>query len=462
MRGKVLLLLTVCMAVVVGAELPGSSAEDERNRGATPQERTASSEIGASISHREGLVVDRDEYTYDDTYGYTLWNRNTAAALDHGGTPVVRVAVAYDLKPEEIDRAVTERIDEFPDLPTKRETVRVGREGHKGVAISTVPGSTPSVEVYVPVDGKVYRINLYREKLDEEGKRLLTGVKFAPPDKSVSSLERLPAADDPEAFRASASVEREAQSAERRQKDAEAPPTRSTRLAPSQVPVYPERQISEGCWRAASRFFVQTQHGYGANRLADDPYRFDIPTGFTAVGMPNYWGQYTHGNLGYGRCVSTYYTNDKYAVDYPLNRGDVVFSPFRSGTVTFAGRNTSHANYGIFVVIRDANGAYFSMSAHLSKLASGIYPGANVSASKIIGYAGNTGDPSIPVGYPHLHQAFYRYPGLLGDGSPYGGQGLQVVYHRYTGTAAGTGPGVYQFGTSRSSTQVAKNSRISN
>ena len=130
--------------------------------------------------------------------------------------------------------------------------------------------------------------------------------------------------------------------------------------------------------------------------------------------------------------------------------------------MTFAGRNTSHANYGIFVVIRDDNGAYYSMSAHLSRLARGIYPGARVTRSKVIGYAGNTGDPSIPVGQIHLHQAFYRVPGLLADGSPYGGQGLQVVYQRYTGTAAGTGRGVYKFGPSRASGQVAKGSRISN
>ena len=45
-------------------------------------------------------------------------------------------------------------------------------------------------------------------------------------------------------------------------------------------------------------------------------------------------------------------------------------------------------------------------------------------------------------GVPHLHQAYYRYPHYNRDGSPYGGAGLQVVYHRYVGT----GPGVYKFG----------------
>ena len=289
MRAKVLLLLAVCMAVVIGAELPGSSVEERQGGGNASQERTASGEIGASISHPEGLVVNPDEYTYDGTYGYTLWNTDTAAAVDHGGTPVVRVAVAYDLEPGEIGRAVEERIAEFPDLPTKRETVRVGRDGHEGVAVSTIPGSTPSVEVYVPVDGKVYRINLYREKLDEEGKRLLSSVNFAPANRSAASFEGLPAADDPDAFRAPASVEREAMRAERRRKvDADAS-ERSERIEPSRVPSAGEAQIAEGCWRAASSFFVQTQHGYGANKLANDPGT-DAPTGYAPVGIPNYWG----------------------------------------------------------------------------------------------------------------------------------------------------------------------------
>jgi hypothetical protein len=32
------------------------------------------------------------------------------------------------------------------------------------------------------------------------------------------------------------------------------------------------------------------------------------------------------------------YTNDKFAIDYFLGRGDAIFSPFTSGTIRFAGR----------------------------------------------------------------------------------------------------------------------------
>ncbi len=98
------------------------------------------------------------------------------------------------------------------------------------------------------------------------------------------------------------------------------------------------------------------------------------------------------------------------------------------------------------MVIKADNGKYVSMSAHLSKLAVGIHRGAYVTNRSVIGYAGDPGDASVLVGPPHLQHAFYHYRRYRSDGSPYGGTGLQVVYYRYTGDAAGTGPGVYTFG----------------
>lgn len=222
--------------------------------------------------------------------------------------------------------------------------------------------------------------------------------------------------------------------------------------------MYGEKEIAEGCWRARSTFFFQTQHGMYANE------RWGAErTGWTKMGMPNYWDEYTHGSLkNYGRCEKRLYTNDKFAVDYPLDFGDVVYSPFESGKVTFAGRNYTHKDYGILVVIRADNGKYVSLSAHLSGLARGIERGASVTDETIIGYAGDTGGPDIPVGEPHLHQAFYRYPRYNDDGSPYGGAGLRVVFHRYVGTAAGTGPGVYRLDWRSDSKTVSKGDWISN
>ena len=174
------------------------------------------------------------------------------------------------------------------------------------------------------------------------------------------------------------------------------------------------------------------------------------------MGVPNYWGQYTHGSIGYGRCNERYYTNDKFVIDYPLNDGDVVFSPFKRGTVVFAGRNYTHRHYGIFVVVRDDNGKYVSMSAHLSSLKRGIERGAKVDLNSIIGYAGNTGDPSITVGEVHLHQAYYRKPSYNSGGSPYGGAaGLQAIYHRYWANADHP-IGVYQFAWPQSDTRSTR------
>jgi murein DD-endopeptidase MepM/ murein hydrolase activator NlpD len=114
-----------------------------------------------------------------------------------------------------------------------------------------------------------------------------------------------------------------------------------------------------------------------------------------------------------------------------LNRGDAVFSPFKRGTVTFAGQNITHKDYGILVSIKASNGKYVNLSAHLDSLAAGILEGAQVTDQTIIGYAGDTGGPDIPVGRPHLHQAFYLNPTFMLDGSPYGGAGLQVVRHQH-------------------------------
>ncbi len=193
---------------------------------------------------------------------------------------------------------------------------------------------------------------------------MLRGLRFGSPSRSVGSLE-LPDAnapeilyteDDPQLVESEVAARAEAQSA------------RSAGEAGFSAQGYSgEYQISGGCWRPSSSFFFQTQHGMYANKRWGAAY-----TGWAQVRIPNYWGQYTHGNLGYGRCVAKIYTNDMYAVDYPLGKGDVVFSPFKGGTVTFAGRNYTHKDYAIFVSIKADNGKYVNLSAHLSGLASGI------------------------------------------------------------------------------------------
>jgi hypothetical protein len=438
-------LLLACLHLLLFGEVASGTASTER---------TNADVIGASIAHPAGWAVERERHTFDDTYGFTLWRpQPDPATHDHGGSPAVRVALAYGLEPGQIGAAVREKLAAYAHLPMEREEVRVGGEGHEGVAVGPIPGSTPSTEVYVPVNGRVYQVNVYGERLDAEGRRLLASLRFDPPSRPVGSLG-LPDGEDSATYYRAGGEELTGQE-EAAREEAQVGPAA---LSGSGVPVYGERRIAEGCWLAKSTFYIQTQHGEYANE------RWGAErTGWTKIGRPNYWDEYTHGSLkNYGRCNERIYTNDKFAVDYPLDFGDVVFSPFESGKVTFAGRNYTHRDYGILVVIEADNAKYVSLSAHLSGLARGIEPGARVTDETIIGFAGDTGGPDFPVGEPHLHQAFYRYPRYNPDGSPYGGAGLKVVFHRYAGTAAGTGPGVYRFGWRSDPKTVSKGDWISN
>jgi hypothetical protein len=449
-----LVLFGVLMAI--GLLTTGATVGAEQATGPQQKERTGDGVVGASVSHPEGWILEREAYTFDKTYGFTLW-RQGGTADDDGGTPAVRVARAYDLRPGQIDGLVKETIGDYPDLPLRRQEVDVAR-GRDGVAVGPVPGSTPFTTVYMPIKGRVYEIDLYSEKPGEEGigaedRALLSSLRFAPPSRPVASLD-LPAANsagalyapydapDPEVRSRAAKAEG---SAEERAQD-----TTYSAAATSG-----ERLIREGCYLADPDFFVQTQFGPRANSRPGD----GIPTGYTIIGRPNYWDEFTHGDLGLGRCDEPYYTNGKYSVDYPMKRGDAIFTPFKCGKVTFAGRNRTHRTFGILVSIRACNGKYVSLAGHLDRLASGIYRGAKIgSKNKVIGYAGDTGEGRIPVGRVHLHQGFYRYPNYNPDGSPYGGRGLKVVRHHFS---RGNG-GVYNFGCKTCKGVKAKDDLISN
>jgi murein DD-endopeptidase MepM/ murein hydrolase activator NlpD len=390
--------------------------------------------VGASIAHPAGWAVERGRYTFDGTYGYTLWRPEQAASGDHGGVPAVRVARDEKLEPSQVGDEIEQTLSyyERQGLDVGRETVDVGE--HEGVAFGPIPGSTPATRVYTTVNGRVYRIDVYSEAPGEEGldaddRRLLRTLRFERPTRSVASLG-LPRANAPKALYS----------------DGEEPGTpdfRSDTSSPEATGEAPgsvefsaaatrERRLTGGCRQADPDFWVQVQHGPHANSNKKD----GIPTGWTRIGVPNFWGQYTHGNLGYGRCDKPYYANDEYAVDYPMDRGDPVWSPFDCGRVTFAGRNQTHIDYGILVSIKACNGKYYSLTSHFSALPRGLNKGDRVNKDTVIGYAGHTGGPRIPVGQVHFHQVFYRYPKQNPDGSPYGGQGLQVDRLYYVGTAA--------------------------
>ncbi len=432
LRGLAVLLgiLGSLAALSATGKLVSSAEALQGSKGLT--QRTQGEVVGASISHPTKWFVERERYTYDQTYGFTLWGPDSGALHDHGGRPAVRVALAYGLRPGQIKATVQQKLRAYRDLPITREEVSVAEKGHRGVAVGPIPGSTPSTEVYVPVNGRVYQINVYGKTLGAGDKRLLSTLRFEPPSSPVSSLG-LPVANSAKFLYGTGDPKR----AERGRAMHKATTEGKTTFAASSLGE--ETMIDEGCWQADPDFFFQTQYGSTANADPKD----NIPTGWSIVGSPNYWNEYTHGGLDeYGRCNRRHFTNDKFAVDYPLNRGDPIYSPFGSGTVTFAGRNITHKDYGLFVSIEAANGSYVNLSGHLSLLAPGIKKGAEIDRHTVIGFAGKTGGDKFPVGPVHLHQAYYRNPTYTPDGSPYGGAGLKVADHRfYRGDN-----GVYRYG----------------
>ena len=101
-------------------------------RSTASAERTNADVIGASIVHPAKWSVERERYTIDGTYGFTWWKpESDSATHDHGGTPAVRVAQAYDLEPGQIEAKVRDRLTAYPHPPLTREKVSVGRDARR-------------------------------------------------------------------------------------------------------------------------------------------------------------------------------------------------------------------------------------------------------------------------------------------------------------------------------------------
>ena len=175
----------------------GGLAAPARAQSSALDARTSDEAAGVSAAHPAEWLVEREPYTLDDTYGFTLWKpepdtlqaaSSSEGSHEHGGTPTMRVALAYGLRPRQIEATVKVRLEEYSHLPMRREEVTVGEKKYRGVAVGPIPGSTPSTEVYVAVRGRVYQINVYGEKLDAAGRRLLRGLRFGSPSRSVGSL----------------------------------------------------------------------------------------------------------------------------------------------------------------------------------------------------------------------------------------------------------------------------------
>ena len=120
--------LRMLAALVLACLLLSASGAAARSTVST--ERSKAEVVGASIAHPANWVVERERYTLDETYGFTLWKpESDPAAHDHGGTPAIRVALAYGLEPGQIEATVQDKLAAYPHLPMTREEVSVAEKG---------------------------------------------------------------------------------------------------------------------------------------------------------------------------------------------------------------------------------------------------------------------------------------------------------------------------------------------
>jgi hypothetical protein len=81
MRNKLWGFVVPAVASITAAASTGAQAQEP----AVATQKTGGEAIGATVVHPAAWSVERESYTYEGTYGYTLWYPDTDAAHDHGG-----------------------------------------------------------------------------------------------------------------------------------------------------------------------------------------------------------------------------------------------------------------------------------------------------------------------------------------------------------------------------------------
>jgi murein DD-endopeptidase MepM/ murein hydrolase activator NlpD len=412
--------LLSCAAVLAGcadASFPTESAA----RAAAPGTVALTDDVvGVSLDVPAEWSVQSDPVLFN-TYGFALFD---PAGPQHGGhsrSPVARVALAYEARPEQIGALVDDLVRKYAGFPITREEVRVG--GMRGTAVSGLPGTDPYTLVYAAAGDRVYRIGLWTQTpgLDARARALLAGLRFHAPRRSFRALNLVPVrqamhAAPPAGQRAlneQLRAERVAMVAEQGGEGGRA------EMAPAMAEVgiqacesgQPSGLFWQTVWDAANRFYsgyTTTYSGTYYNIRPGDP-------GWSAMSgnYGSWWGQGYH-----VRKCEPYLLNQFYANDWPAHRNANVYSALK-GTVEWAGwdyqDSEGYYTLGNYVVVR--NGSYRAIMAHLTSIASGIGWGSTVGMNTVIGYAGKTGGPWDE----HVHSRVAYGESLTYNGQPYGG-----------------------------------------
>lgn len=378
--------------------------------------------VGVSLAVPGEWRVQQDPVLFN-TYGFALFDPAGPRQGGHERSPVARISLAYQARPEQVEGLVDELMKKHAQLPLTRSEVAVGG-GLRGVAVSGLPGTDPYTLVYVADGGRVYRIGLWTAEpgLDARARMLLATLRFEEPKRSVRSLglepvERamraLPSSAEM-ARNAAASAERVAMAAEEGGEpapEAEPGPARTGNQAAACEFGQPSGLFWQTVWDYTNRFYSGYTTSYSGtyyDMRPNDP-------GWSAMSgnYGSWWGQGYH-----VRKCDPGLLNQFYANDWPAHRNANVYSALK-GTVEWAGwdyyDSEGYYTLGNYVVVR--NGSYRALMAHLTSIAPGIAWGATVGMNTVIGYAGKTGGPWDE----HVHSRVAYGESLTYNGQPYGG-----------------------------------------
>jgi murein DD-endopeptidase MepM/ murein hydrolase activator NlpD len=405
--------------------------------------------VGVSINVPSDWRVQQDPVLFN-TYGFALFDPSGPNMGGHERSPAARIALAYQIKPDQIETLVQDLMSKYKEFPLTRSEVVVGN-GLRGIVVSGLPGTDPYSLVYVADGDRVYRIGLWTEApgLDSRARGVLASLRFEQPKRSVQSLDLVPvekamyAAPPAEqmALNARAHAERVLLTA---MEGGEPPQERTVEATDVSTLAcefgQPSSLFWQTVWDYTNKFYsgyTTTYSGTYYNLRPGDP-------GWSAMSgnYGSWWGQNYHIRKCDAGLLNQYYAND-----WPAHKNANVY-PALTGTVEWAGwdyyDSEGYYTLGNYVVVR--NGSYRAIMAHLTSLASGITWGASVGMNTVIGYAGKTGGPWDE----HVHSRVAYGESLTYNGQPYGGNTvwptkLRCVSCRATdpGDANGNGDGQF-------------------
>lgn len=426
MKGLTVLFLAAAVTL--------TAAEPVRSPGERAAMQVVRDEVaGVSVDVPARWRVQPDPVLFN-TYGFALFDPDSAARSgSHERSPVARIALAWQAKPDQIEGLVESLMRKYSEFPLVRSEVMVA--GLRGVAVSGLPGTDPYTLVYVASGERVYRIGLWteREGLDERARVLLARLRFEEPARPIESLALTPVEQamyatpsaEEMALNAAAHAERVAQT--RAEGGEPAIPEEDAfamraQPAPNAACEFgqPFSLMWQTTWDYTNKFYsgyTTTYSGTYYNLRPGDP-------GWSAMSgnYGSWWGQNYH-----RRKCDAYYLNQYYANDWPVHKNGNVY-PAIIGRVEWAGwdyyDSEGYYTLGNYVVVR--NGSYRAIMAHLTSIASGITWGASVGMNTIIGYAGRTGGPWDE----HVHSRVAYGESLTSMGQPYGGSIVWPTYLR--------------------------------